>query len=155
MSVKTNWTATGVKLEDSIDSFMKSVQHVSNSQVLKKYENRLNKSFKENIRRNLRQAGIGDRQFDEVFFLKITNNGVVFTNTDPLITQRYEYGYYESNKTSSDEYYDDSYMIGTSPRYFIRPAMQKTMQEVGELLIQEANQYYMMNRRQSNGDDVY
>lgn len=46
-------------------------------------------------------------------------------------------------------------MIETSPRYFIRPAIQQTMQDVGQLMAKEANQTYMRNRRQSNGDDVY
>ena len=99
----------------------------------------------------MRQAGIGDKHFDDAFFLRIVNNNIVFTNTEPLITQRYEYGYYSND----DEYYDEAYMIETSPRYFIRPAIQQTMQEVGQIMLEEANQEYRKNCRQVNGDDVY
>ena len=45
-------------------------------------------------------------------------------------------------------------MIQTSPRYFIRPAIQESMNEIAQLMIQEANKEYMNNRRQSNGDDI-
>ena len=103
----------------------------------------------------MRQAGIGDKHFDDAFFLRITNGSIVFTNTEPLITQRYEYGYYDGNDKNNDEYYDEAYMIETSPRYFIRPAIQKTIEEVGNIMLQEANEVYRKNCRQSNGDDVY
>ena len=150
MSSQAYWTVTGTKVEDSTDAFMKSVQHVTNGKALKKYENKLNNLFKEHIQTNMRQAGIGDKNFDDLFYLTINHDSVIFTNTDPLITQRYEYGY-----SSNDEYNDEGYMIETSPRYFIRPAIQQTMQDVGQLIVKEANQTYMRNRRQSNGDDVY
>lgn len=151
MSYKANWTVSGTTIENSTDAFMKAVKKVSNGQALKKYEQKLNKTFKENIQTNMRQAGIGDKHFDDAFFLRIVNNNIVFTNTEPLITQRYEYGYYNND----DEYYDEAYMIETSPRYFIRPAIQQTMQEVGQIMLEEANQEYRKNCRQVNGDDVY
>ena len=151
MSYKANWTVSGTTIENSTDAFMKAVKKVSNGQALKKYEQKLNKTFKENIQTNMRQAGIGDKHFDDAFFLRIVNNNIVFTNTEPLITQRNEYGYYSND----DEYYDEAYMIETSPRYFIRPAIQQTMQEVGQIMLEEANQEYRKNCRQVNGDDVY
>ena len=45
-------------------------------------------------------------------------------------------------------------MIQTSPRYFIRPAIQESMNEVKQLITQEMNKEYMYNRRQVNGDDI-
>ena len=45
-------------------------------------------------------------------------------------------------------------MIQTSPRYFIRPAIQESMNEIGKLIIQEANNEYMKNRHQTDGDDI-
>ena len=45
-------------------------------------------------------------------------------------------------------------MIQTSPRYFIRPSIQQSLNEVGQLMIKEVNDEYMKNRRQSNGDDI-
>ena len=52
-----------------------------------------------------------------------------------------------------EEYYEE-YMIQTSPRYFIRPAIQESMNEIGKLIIQEANNEYMKNRHQTDGDDI-
>ena len=68
MSYKANWTVSGTTIENSTDAFMKAVKKVSNGQALKKYEQKLNKTFKENIQTNMRQAGIGDKHFDDAFF---------------------------------------------------------------------------------------
>lgn len=152
MSSRAYWTVTGTTVDNSTDAFIKSVQHVTNGKALKKYERKLNEKFKEHMQANMRQAGIGDKNFDELFYLTINHGNIIFTNTEPLITQRYEYGY---NNDNNDEYYDEGYMIETSPRYFIRPAIQQTMQDVGNLMTQEANKEYMRNRRQTNGDDIY
>jgi hypothetical protein len=77
----------------------------------------------------------------------------MFVNTAPLVTQRYEYGYYLGSNDTNEEYYEE-YMIQTSPRYFIRPAIQESLNEVGQLIIHEINEEYMNNRRQINGDDI-
>lgn len=45
-------------------------------------------------------------------------------------------------------------MVETSPRYFIRPAIQETLQEVGNLINQELKNQYLQYRRQTNGDDI-
>lgn len=153
MSFDAKWTVSGTKLEDSADALTKSVQSITNGKALKKYENRLNNSFKENIRKYSRLSGMEADTFDEAFSLKITNGTITFVNTDPLVTQRYEYGYYLGSKDTNEEYYEE-YMIQTSPRYFIRPAIQDSMNEIGQLMIQEANKEYMQNRRQVNGDDI-
>ena len=88
-----------------------------------------------------------------MFFLKISNGNISCANTGPLVTQRYEYGYYLGSNDTNEEYYEE-YMIQTSPRYFIRPAIQESMNEVKQLITQEMNKEYMYNRRQVNGDDI-
>ena len=153
MSYQTKWTVSGTKLDDSADALKKAVQSISSTKNLKKYENRLNKSFQENIRTNLRRSGVEADNFDDVFFMRIANGQISFINTAPLVTQRYEYGYYNGSNDTNEEYYEE-YMIQTSPRYFIRPAIQETLNEIGQLIIQETNDEYMKNRRQSNGDDI-
>jgi hypothetical protein len=153
MSFNTKWTVSGTKLEDSANALTKSVQSITNGKALKKYENRLNNSFKENIRKYAKLSGVEADNFDEAFSLTISNGNVTFVNTDPLVTQRYEYGYYLGSNDTNEEYYEE-YMIQTSPRYFIRPAIQDSMNEIGQLMIQEANKEYMQNRRQVNGDDI-
>lgn len=153
MSYRAKWSVSGTKLKDSAAALTKAVQSVSNTKNLKKYEGRLNKSFQENIRTNLRRSGIEADNFDDVFFMRISNGNISFVNTAPLVTQRYEYGYYNGSNDTNEEYYEE-YMIQTSPRYFIRPAIQETLDEIGQLMIQETNNEYMKNRRQSNGDDI-
>ena len=64
--------------------------------------------------------------------------------------------FYDLNRTyapPNEEYYEE-YMIQTSPRYFIRPSIQQSLNEIGQLMIKEVNDEYMKNRRQSNGDDI-
>ena len=153
MSMYAKWTVSGTTLDNSADALTKAVQSITNGKALKKYENKLNQNFKEHIRTNLRRSGLDADKFDDVFFLKISNNNITFVNTDPLITQRYEYGYYLGSNDTNEEYYEE-YMIQTSPRYFIRPAIQESMNEIQQLLIQEMNKEYMENRYQTNGDDI-
>lgn len=154
MSYQAKWTVSGTTLDNSANALSKSIQSITNTNKLKKYENRLNKSFQENIRTNLRRSGMESDNFDDVFSVRINNGNISFINTEPLITQRYEYGYYNGSNDTNEEYYED-YMIQTSPRYFIRPAIQETLDEIGQLIVQEVNEEYMKNARQSNGDDVY
>lgn len=153
MSYNASWQVSGTKLEDSATALTKAVNAITSTKALKKYESKLNKSFQENIRANLRRSGLEADNFDDVFFLKISSGKISFINTDPLVTQRYEYGYYNGSNDTNEEYYEE-YMIQTSPRYFIRPAIQESMNEIGQLIIQEANNEYMKNRRQIDGDDI-
>lgn len=153
MSYNTSWKVSGTRLEDSATALTKAVNAITSTKALKKYESRLNKNFQENIRANLRRSGLEADNFDDIFFLKISSGNISFLNTDPLVTQRYEYGYYNGTNDTNEEYYEE-YMIQTSPRYFIRPAIQESMNEIAQLMIQEANKEYMNNRRQSNGDDI-
>ena len=153
MSYNASWQVSGTKLEDSATALTKAVNSITSTKALKKYESKLNKSFQENIRANLRRSGLEADNFDDVFFLEISSNKINFINTTPLITQRYEYGYYNGSNDTNEEYYEE-YMIQTSPRYFIRPAIQESMNEIGKLIIQEANNEYMKNRHQTDGDDI-
>lgn len=153
MNYNASWSVSGTKPEDSAVALSKAVNAVTNTKALQKYESRLNKNFKENIRTNLRRSGLEADNFDDVFFLRISSGKISFINTEPLVTQRYEYGYYNGTNDTNEEYYEE-YMIQTSPRYFIRPAIQESLNEIGQLMIQEANKEYMYNRRQSNGDDI-
>ena len=79
----------------------------------------------------------------DVFLLQIDGNNINFVNTAPLVTQRYEYGYYNGSKDTNEEYYEE-YMIQTSPKYFIRPAIEETMDIVGDIILEEAKKEYNM-----------
>ena len=153
MSYQASWSVSGTTLDDSALALKKAVRSVTSGNSLKKYESKLNKNFQEHIRANLRRSGVDADNFDDVFFLKISSGSINFINTEPLITQRYEYGYYDGSHDTNEEYYEE-YMIQTSPRYFIRPSIKESMQEVGQLMLKEVNDEYMKNRRQTNGDDI-
>ena len=153
MNYNASWSVSGTKLEDSAVALTQAINSVTSTKALKKYESKLNKNFQENIRTNLRRSGLEADNFDDVFFLRISNGNINFLNTEPLITQRYEYGYYNGTNDTNEEYYEE-YMIQTSPRYFIRPAIQESMNEIGQLIIQEVTNEYMNNRRETNGDDI-
>lgn len=154
MSFNATWTVSGTKIDDASKALTTSIKNVTSGRALKKYEIRLNQNFKENIRKQMRLSGLTGMNFDESFFLQITNEGVNFINTDPLTTQKYEYGYYLGANDINTEYYEEL-IIETTPRYFIRPAIEDTLDEIGQLMIEETNKEYMQNRRQTNGDDVY
>lgn len=153
MTFNAKWTVSGTTFDNAANALSKSAQSITSGKALKKYENRLNKNFKEYIRANLRRSGLEADKFDDVFFLKISNGNISFVNTAPLVTQRYEYGYYLGSNDTNEEYYEE-YMIQTNPRYFIRPAIQESMNEVKQLITQEMNKEYMYNRRQVSGDDI-
>lgn len=153
MSFQAKITVSGTRVEDSSNALEKAVKVATSSNNLKRHESRLNKHFQENIRNNLRQSGVEADNFDDVLFLRISNGNINFVNTEPLVTQRYEYGYYDSQNYNDEEYYEE-YMIQTSPRYFIRPAIQESLNEVGQIITNDVNNEYMRNRRQSHGDEV-
>jgi len=144
MSFQATWQISGVQFENSTDAFIKSAQKVTSKGALKKYENKLNKIFKKNIEKNMYRSGMDAEGLSDVFSLQVVNNSINFVNTEPLVTQRYEYGYYEGSKDTNEEYYEE-YMIQTSPRYFIRPAIQETMNDVGKIMLEEAKKEYINN----------
>ena len=72
MSYNASWQVSGTKLEDSATALTKAVNSITSTKALKKYESKLNKSFQENIRANLRRSGLEADNFDDVFFLEIS-----------------------------------------------------------------------------------
>ncbi len=91
------------------------------------------------------RSGIEADNFADVFFAQIKNGSINFVNTAPLVTQRYEYGYYDGSKDTNEEYYEE-YMVQTSPKYFIRPAIQETLNDIGNIILEEAKKEYLNNR---------
>lgn len=144
MSINANWTISGIDFNSSTNAFVKSAQYATSTSNLKKYESYLQSVFKDNINTNMRRAGIEADNLSEAFTLTI-DNGINFVNTEPLVTQRYEYGYYDGSKDTNEEYYEE-YMIQTSPRYYIRPAIQETLTQVGQIMLEDAKKEYNLLR---------
>ena len=142
MNFEANWETSGTSINNASKAFTKSAQKAIKN--LKKHESSLNKKFKEHIDTNIRRSGIEADNLSDVFSVQITNDSVNFINTSPLITQRYEYGYYDGSKDTNEEYYEE-YMIQTSPAYFIRPAIQESMNDVGHIILEEAKKDYIRN----------
>lgn len=140
MSYDASWDISGVKFDNATKKFLNSAKKATSN--LKHHEAYLNKKFKENISTNMRRSGMDADNFQDVFELRISNHDITFVNTAPLITQRYEYGYYNGSNDTNEEYYEE-YMIETSPRYFIRPAVQETLHDIGQIMLEDAKKEYM------------
>lgn len=139
MSFNTTWNISGTSLDKAGTKFVQSSKKAISN--LKKHEDKLNKLFKEHINANMQRSGIDADNFADVFMLKIDKSSINFVNTEPLVTQRYEYGYYNGSNDTNEEYYEE-YMIQTSPRYFIRPSIQESLNDIGQTLLNEAKQEY-------------
>lgn len=139
MSFQVEWKTSGTTIDTASNAFIQSAEKAIIN--LKKHESTLNKIFKERISTNMRRSGVDADNFSEVFELHIGDHNINFVNTAPLVTQRYEYGYYDGSKDTNEEYYEE-YMVQTSPRYFIRPAIQETLNEVGQIILEEAKRQY-------------
>lgn len=142
MSFQAKWEMSGTDINKANTAFTKSVQRTINN--LKKHESKFNKIFKEHINENMLRSGIDADNFSDVFKLEINDKEINFINTAPLVTQRYEYGYYNGSNDTNEEYYEE-YMIQTSPRYFIRPAVQETLNDIGKIMLDEAKKEYNNN----------
>ena len=146
MSFQAEWEVSGTTVDVAGDAFTKSAQKVIDN--LKKHEDKFNKIFKENITTNMRRSGVDADNFADAFELRIGHHNINFINTAPLVTQRYEYGYYDGSKDTNEEYYEE-YMVQTSPRYFIRPAIQETLNEIGHIMLEEAKKEYNRNHERN------
>lgn len=142
MSFQASWETSGTDINTANTAFTKSIQ--KSIKNLKKHEDELNKIFKENIYSNMIRVGVDADNFSDVFELKIEDGNINFINTAPLVTQRYEYGYYDGSKDTTEEYYEE-YMIQTSPKYFIRPSIEETLDDVGRIMLNEAKREYSNN----------
>lgn len=149
MTIDAKWNISGIKFENSANAFITSAKIATNTSTLKKYQNTLDKNFKQYIQENMFRAGMDADNLYEVFSVKVNGNGINFVNTEPLITQRYEYGYYgedpKDKNSNEDEYYEE-YIIQTSPKYFIRPSIQQSLNDVGHIMLEEAKKEYINNR---------
>lgn len=145
MSFEARWDASGVKINTASKAFIQSAPKAIVN--LSKHEAKINSLFQQHISDNMMRSGIEADNFNDVFAAKIQNGNINFINTEPLITQRYEYGYYDGSKDTNEEYYEE-YMVETSPRYFIRPAIQETLNDVGSIILEEAKKEYVNNREE-------
>lgn len=149
MSFEAKWTISGSSFDDSSQAFIDAVNEVGDGKILKKYEKQLNKNFQEYLRENLRRAGLEDLNLEQSLFLSIVNGKIVYSNTNPIVTERYEYGFVDIDLDDDDL----GYYFESAPRYFIRPAIDQSLNEIGNLLLDEANRIYM-NRRSLTGDEI-
>lgn len=139
MSFQANWEVSGTTVDAAGKKFIQSAKTSIGN--LKKHEGEFNRMFKEHIYTNMIRSGVDADNFSDVFKLEVNHGDINFINTAPLITQRYEYGYYNGSNDTNEEYYEE-YMVQTNPRYFIRPAIQETLQDIGNVILNEAKKEY-------------
>ena len=151
MSINANWHISGVNFDKSAEAFIKSAQVATDDKTLKKHESYLNKQFKQHIIDNIYRAGIEGEGFEDAFHLSISGSNVQFINNSPLITHRYEYGYYQKDD-DYDEY--DDVIVQTSPRYFIRPSIKETLIDIGNIALNEAKRSYINDIQTARKDEI-
>ena len=139
MSFEASWSMSGTSINTASQAFTQSAEKAIKN--LKNHEAELNKRFRQHLSDNIRRSGIEADNLSEVFLLRINGNDINFVNIEPLVTQRYEYGYYNGSKDTNEEYYEE-YMIQTSPAYFIRPSIQQSLNDIGQLIINDAKKEY-------------
>lgn len=137
MSIQCKLAISGTPVESSVYSFTKSVNKIANATYIKRYQNTLNKQFQQYIRDNMYRAGMeGVEDLEKTFFMSVIGNSIVFGTTEPLIANKYEYGW------EDDDDYEDEYTMSTSPRYYIRPAIERIARELGAQLLRDMYQEY-------------
>lgn len=139
MSIQCKLEISGTPVQSSIANFTNTVEKVISAKYISKYKSTLNHNFQQYIRDNMYRSGMENVQdLEKTFFVNIIGNSIVFGTTEPLIANKYEYGWEEG-----DDYDEDNYLIGTSPRYYIRPAIDKIMAELGKRLSEDVYHDYM------------
>lgn len=139
MTIQCRVSVSGTPADVSVRNFTQSIEKGISSQYIKKYQNTLTNDFQRYISDNMRRAGMeGVQDLEKTFFVNITGQGIVFGTTEPLIANRYEYGW-----ESDDDYDESDYAISTSPRYFMRPAIYKVMQKLGARIKQDIYEDYI------------
>lgn len=138
MTIYCKLAVSGTPVTTSIANFTNAIENVINSGYMKRYENMLNNNFRQYIRNNMYRAGMEDVQdLEKTFFVNIANNTIIFGTTEPLIANRYEYGWEDD-----DDYDEDEYLMSTSPRYYIRPAINKIFDELKAQITQDIYRDY-------------
>lgn len=135
MTIRCDLEVSGTSIENSFKTFSDSVTRIANGNYIRKYQNTLNNSFQQHIRDNMNRSGMENvEDLEKTFFVNIEGNNIIFGTNEPLMANRYEYGWEDD-----DDYNEDNYLISTSPRYYIRPAINQMAQELGAIL---ANDIY-------------
>ena len=144
MSIVCKLQVSGTPIQTSVGNFTNAIEEVISSKHISKYQNMLNHDFQQYIRNNMYRSGMENVQdLEKTFFVNIVGNSIVFGTTEPLIANKYEYGWEED-----DDYDEDNYLMSTSPRYYIRPAINKIMNDLGERLSQDI--YHDYSKESSN-----
>lgn len=130
MTVNCAVKMQGVPVDDSFGRLKKAIQQAVSLDKLSKYQSILEPKLYNYLKSG---AERGDVPIDveDVFSLDIIDNTLTIVNSDPLISELYEYGY-------DDDDVDEI----IAPRYYIRPAVKKLSDDLLELLRKEVVDEY-------------
>lgn len=138
MTVQCKLEVSGTPIESSARAFTQSIDKVANIRHIKRYKTLLNHNFQQYIRENMYRVGMENvDDLEKEFFINIVGNSIIFGNTNPVVANRYEYGW-----SDDDDYSSNDYLMNTSPRYYIRPAIEQVAEELGTILIQDMYKEY-------------
>ena len=130
MTVNCKVQMQGFSVESSFKRLNKAIQKSTSPEKLSKYQSILEPKLYNYLKAGADKGEV-PINVEDVFSLDIVNNSLTITNSDPLITELYEYGY-------DDEELDEI----IPPRYYIRPAIKKLSNDLMKLIGQEIKDEY-------------
>lgn len=122
----------GVSLEDSFQRFSESIENAISPEAISKYKSVLQANLHNYLKQNASRADV-PIDVEDIFSVEILNNDITISNTNPYLTDKYEYGYSDGEDI-------------ITPRYYIRPAIDKFSDDLKNLVQEEINNEY--ERRQ-------
>lgn len=126
MTITCDLKRQGPDIAKDMKSFQKSLNKAISPARLKKNKTRWNKKFQGYIRKNAQRSGIVDTDFEKIFDLSVVGNKIIITNNEPIVVNRWEYGWEDDIE---DEEAGDYASVFT-PRYFVRPALEMLIQDI-------------------------
>ena len=123
MTVNCTLTTTGINPKKSYDALIKSYSQTSNPKYYQKYQNNIEKFFKNKLEENIAQAQLPD-SLVSTFDVKFKSSGIYFTSNSEQAL-KYEFG---SGRMP--------------PKHFIEPAIIETANDVSQKVITDAISLY-------------
>ena len=126
MTVTCDLRKKGPDIAKDIKSFEKNLNKAISPARLKKNKTNWNKRFQSYIKKNAQRAGIYETDFEKIFNITMVGDKIVISNTDPIVVNRYEYGWEDDIEDEAN----GEYATVFTPRYFVRPALEQLIEDI-------------------------
>lgn len=120
--------AEGVPIEDSVKRFAKAIETATQPQAISKYQSTLQAKLHDYLKENASRADV-PISVEDVFSVDILDNDIVIKNSNQYLVDKYEYGYSDEKNI-------------VTPRYYVRPSIEKFSKDLKNLIKDEINKEY-------------